>query len=128
MKKDLTTWGIDQADQIIDAIKTQMPLMTDAVIEVARYTALQHLVSSLILTILSVSLTYKFRNIFKLIHEWSVEELDGASYIFIIPIYTGLFGLFLHFGLFALCNVWNWIGIFQPKLYLAHEIIERVLK
>jgi hypothetical protein len=34
-------------------------------------------------------------------------------------------------GIFMLCNIfyiWNWIQVFSPKLYLAHEIIQKVMQ
>lgn len=30
-------------------------------------------------------------------------------------------------GFFDLTSVWNWIATFNPKLYLAHEIMQKVL-
>ncbi len=31
------------------------------------------------------------------------------------------------FGLFNFLNIWNWIAIFEPKLYIAHQIINTTL-
>lgn len=30
--------------------------------------------------------------------------------------------------LISICNVWMWVEIFNPKLYIAHQIVQQVLK
>jgi deferrochelatase/peroxidase EfeB len=53
---------------------------------------------------------------------------DSSNYLFgaLPPV---ALGLFLLMGIFCtLGNYWNYVQIFNPKIYLAHEIIQKVMQ
>jgi len=54
----------------------------------------------------------------------SWEASDGA--INIVALIFLLIG-FVIAGLFFL-NFWSWVGVFEPKLYVAHMLVKKVMK
>lgn len=54
-------------------------------------------------------------------------ELDGPVIVF--PLFGGIITIIMIIGnTITLLNVWNWVAIFEPKLYLAKQIIDSVVK
>lgn len=41
---------------------------------------------------------------------------------------TAIVGFFAAIGMYQLVSVWTYVAIFQPKLWLAKELVEKVLK
>lgn len=68
---------------------------------------------------------------YKLTKKASCNWEDGDKY-FPLNMVTGIMGILTSIWAFcsvsSLINVWLWMKLFQPKLYLAHELIKSVVK
>ncbi len=98
------------------------PDIVNATLNVIRINQAQELVFGICGLIAVISLHKKIADCFRRIKEEGRPELFIIGYGLSCVYVVGLVNMA------RLINVWNWMGIFQPKLYLAHELIEKVMK
>lgn len=117
---------IDVASQKMDAFGTKLdhlahqygPEIMNGALQVARIDALNAAVFETAYLIMCVIAIYF---VVKLTSKWAfehAEESDGWSLLAV-----GFF-TFVPLGIFFyLLNVWPYVGIFEPKLWLAHKLL-----
>lgn len=97
------------------------PDVTNAMLDVIRIDNLQSLIWGtvfLLLFILSTIFMYITTKKCLSGSDWS------GWYVLIFPTFIGsCTGLST-----TLLYIWTWVGIFQPKLYIAHLLVEKVMK
>lgn len=100
------------------------PDVVDAGLAVARVTAAQKLLYGLIAVIGSTAFFWIARYLVRKVRDENWDEFFGIGGIFI----SGALGLFFAIGgLIDLLSIWNWVGVFEPKLWIAHRILEKAL-
>jgi hypothetical protein len=106
------------------------PDVVNAGLEVARFTAIGNLIGGLGWAVFTGVLVKTGLHWAKKAKQWNDEEGDnpvvfaygmGAGCAVIGAIPAGLSALWPIF------TVWNWVGIFEPKLWIAHRILEKAL-
>ena len=104
----------------------------NAGLEVARFTAAQQVVYGVVTAVIGgAGIAYGLHFIPEGIRvgrvwsrpETSYREPDGSW-----QVVTGTFGLGIGtaasiFSAFHIIDVWAWVGIFEPKLWIAHKIL-----
>lgn len=136
--KQVTTSDAVQAKVInmLDALQTgavhigeqvvkYSPDVADAVLWVIRIDGLQTILSGLVMLILSFFCIGWAKKLITWAHKYS-EESSGVSYtgailgcgILIIPVFIAYD---------ALTNIWNYVSVFEPKLYLAKRIVSAAI-
>lgn len=126
---ELESKAVDILDKL-DAVVTQYaPEVGEAVVEAVRITSIGSLISALILIILSsilMFLTLKWATYYtlKADSESCMEEgLDPrAGFWFVSIIGHFMFAILAISAICIICDIWVWVGIFNPKLALAHQI------
>jgi phosphotransferase system glucose/maltose/N-acetylglucosamine-specific IIC component len=108
----LTGKLLDIINQVQGAVSTHSGEAVNLVLTSTRIDGISWLLGSFIFLCLSVLIGY------------SIIKYDKDNEL--IPIALGCLVLFL-FTFANLVYPWNWIQVFNPKLYLAHEIIGKVL-
>lgn len=104
-------------DQISHSIISSAPQAVDLTLSVIRVDAIMQIIWGLLLLIGSIFLFF-----IPLLHSKKDEQLEnweGIMVMFAIAIFI--------FSLFFILDFWNWIAIFNTKLALAHQIIQKVI-
>lgn len=100
------------------------PDVVNAAIEVARITALRPIIGGAVCAVVSYVL---LRFSIKAFQTAKADDWDNPVYI----VGCGFSGIISSgFGTAAaiyLFDVWNWVGVFEPKLWIAHRILEKAL-
>lgn len=124
MTTDLIT---DKALEIVNTL--QNTLMThggEAVqlgLATVRITCISYLMSSFIAMIGGVLLFVASGNFYK---KYKKDKFDDTNIT--LSIICFLIGcLFILPAIGGFGYIWNWVGIFDPKLYLAHQVIGKVV-
>lgn len=107
------------------------PDVIEATYGIIKIDNLQHILSAIILGAVCIIGYNIAANGFNREAKWRKEKerdigWQGVGYFYgcvSIAISTLLFLRILY----LIGDIWTWIGIFNPKLYIAHEIIEKVL-
>jgi hypothetical protein len=148
--------AIDKASQAADQIAAKMaelaqqygPDVVNAAVEVARISAIQSLVPPVIALALMWTVAivlFRFsRNLAEKYNKWRAlyeneretrasvtaklgyPEPDEILSNVTLTASLGL-GFLSIFPIYAITNVWAWVGIFEPKLYIAHRVLEKLL-
>lgn len=107
------------ADKLGDLAKQYGPDVVNGALEIARIDALSQLVPSIlflaVLAYFGGNATQYLRKLF--------DEGDDALAIPLLVvggIITAVLGLC---AIATVCDVWVWVGVFEPKLYLAKKIL-----
>lgn len=110
---------------MLDAIqKSAEPALSksaELALQVAHYNALQSIIYGIIPFVISI-LVFIF---FIYIAKTSERHAEGRFEILVF--YFILSGILLGIGCTFLFNIYNWIGIWNPQVYLAHEIMSKFL-
>lgn len=113
------------AIKIGEGVVKYSPDVADAALWVVRIDALENIVFWLIFFIMFLlPLVY-----IKSIWAWCVSKEYSSNESSTV---LGLIGLVASFiaaiiGFFNLTTIWNWVAVFEPKLYLAKQIISATL-
>lgn len=107
-----------------DKLVKYTPDVVDAGLWVIRIDGIQEIAIAifclLFFTIGGYWFTKKLLSIFK-------DVLDEGAIV--LAIMTGGISItFIIISITTLLNIWNWVAIFEPKLYLAKQIIKDTLK
>ncbi len=78
--------------------------------------------SSLLFALITLTVMYRKRKTI-------VEAFDDDSPAVVIATFAFGIASFIAFcaGTATLCNAWNWVAVFDPKIALAHDIVQRVM-
>lgn len=108
--------------EMVNSFNQISPKVLNIAVEITRINSLQWLIGGgLGLLILSGVFAYLANFAWK---KLNVKYDERAQVLFIFSIVlSGTSALFAGINLF---NVWNWIGVFNPTLALAHEILNQV--
>lgn len=102
------------------------PDVADAMLWVVRIDGLQQLLLGLACGVLSI-FTFKY---LKRLWVWGIDAQKNDSsepYIFIPCFGSGPFLVLWGHTYNSLFDIWNWVQVFEPKLYLAKQVITKVL-
>lgn len=114
------------AIQIGNTAVKYAPDVGEAVLAITRINSLAELVPA-ILTVIAACICFKY---YMRLWSWSKkianEECDG--FVYIVPVtFTIFYVAVTNFAVRTLIDVWLWIGVFEPKLYIAKQIVDSVL-
>lgn len=98
------------------------PDIQQALLAVVRVDALQHLVYGVVAAIV---VKWSYESIKKgcELNKQDKYSVDGAGHV-IAGVMLGVFSLVS--VTFTLLDVWCWAGLFDPKIYLAHKLLDKV--
>lgn len=106
------------ATEIGDQVVKYTPDMIQAALGVTIISGIQELIYGLIWFIVFI---YVFR--YWKTHKWTNKEAEQTKLVF-----SGIGSVICFIGTIdQLCDIWNWTAVFYPKLYIAHQIIEKAL-
>lgn len=97
------------------------PDVVDAALWITRIDGIQQVLSFIFLSALSIPFILAGKKIKKL------PSYDINGYWGVPSIFYAVAGLLLLSALNVILNVWIWIEIFEPKLYIAKQIVDKVL-
>jgi hypothetical protein len=133
--------AIDKASQAADQIAAKMgelaqqygPDVVNAAVEVARFTAAGNILSGAVAASIAF---FAFRwGTARGARAAEICRKKGDEYWASMEMPHG-FGCIVGFIAGAVCSgiaierlasIWNWVGIFEPKLYIAHRVLEKLL-
>lgn len=120
----LTEFATTQLTNLIDATKAAMPQVTKLVLDVSWANALATVVLGSILLVLGlISLTLSFKLWKKECNTDRNGQNDFPGYgISSVAFFIAAAFLFLGTA-FNLFDVWAWIGLWRPDLYLIHNLL-----
>lgn len=111
--------------EVINQIQLQViakaPAALDMALSVTRINCIINIgyfITYLLLTIISITISYKCYKNFEI----NKKEIQIPVALFSI-MFAGLFSI----GVCGYFNLWNILGIFEPKLYLAHLVMAKFL-
>ena len=109
--------------QVGGAVVKYTPDVVEAGLTVVRIDAVQSIVTGLVCLGLFVSCVLKIRECNKIECYWDSCNVPfvGISSVICLVVSGCIAAV-------CLLNVWVWAGLFEPKLYIAHKIIEGVMK
>lgn len=124
----LTDFAIEKMNSAFDTIQKAAPVVTDAVLWVVRVNLLQAIAVSLLLLLISI-ITFFIWKKFALppLKEMAKDRFDASfarSLMVILLIPSIVLALI---GVVRLANVWLWVGLWHPELYLIYETWEKVM-
>lgn len=98
------------------------PEVVDAGLAVARLTAGAELFWGLWLLVLGLVSLYILKRGYKECKDYEGEVWDSPMpFLVIIPTFVSASTIFP--ALFRFANIWNWVGVVEPKLWIAHRIL-----
>lgn len=124
---DLTTILATAAKISAEAIQNYGPIAWETTLWLVRIDRIEMLCKGfLALAILIIFQKYCYIKLW----EWAEKKArssDGTSYIPALVLTAGIY-IFSPIGvLLSLFNIWNWVGLFWPELYLAKIALDKVL-
>lgn len=121
------------SDKMVELAKQYGPDVADAALQMARVDAAQGLVKAAIILIASSAAMwlawylYKLEIPFKQNEAYSSRIDDNSEKRFFKSIAAIIIGISSSFvfvsGMIDFCNLWRWVGIFEPKLWLAKRVL-----
>lgn len=122
-EQTLESFVTDKAAQYLNALesitKQYAPDVIDAALSVVRMQGAQRLVHGVALVVCAIACGWITRKL------WAASDGDDPEKIalMIFCVVGGVFSAIL--GLARLLDIWTWVAIFEPKLYIAHALIEK---
>ena len=115
---------ISLADVIGEKMAAMGPEVAEAAMGVARIDGIAELLPAVPLMALSLSLSVMSFYCFKMSKKAKLERprLDDWD----MTAFWSAIGsvMFFALSLVQICDIWAWVAIFEPKLYIAHQAIE----
>lgn len=102
--------------------KQYTPEVIDSALMVVRISGVQEIVVGLVCLLISIFLNFVGKHFYI---KFSDDDNDDYIPAFLLS-YGGAI-VIGGFSIVTLINVWNWVAIFEPKLYLAYRVFERIL-
>lgn len=137
LTSDQTTAIMTQLAKIMDSIQNGVvtvagqaikytPDVMDAALMVIRIDNIQQLIKSFVFLVLGIILIYV---LYKQAIMYRKSDYYGKDSISMWIFFTAIPACIINpTGLIGILNIWTWVGIFQPKLYIAHLLMEKVMK
>jgi hypothetical protein len=110
----------DLMTQLTTLVQKYGGQVVDTASQVTQIESVSELVSGVVFGILAIIAGFVCRYAIKKEN----EESYGSPWIVAIVVSAVFAVIGTLFFLIQICDVWNWIGIFNPKLKLIHDIIE----
>lgn len=113
------------ADKLGDMAKQYGPEVADAALTMARIDAVNYLLISIISGVICLAL-YHF--VVRRLWVWSLgykdkeRFADGSEYIPTV-LASIVLAFFSSVVIFRLFNLWAWVGVFEPKLWIAKKVL-----
>jgi hypothetical protein len=130
----LTNKMLEIINQLQQGVISHAHDALNLMLSVTRINGIESIAIGIITLMLNIIIIKFMLNTYKKVKEYNnsitnpSEKKDHDDYI---PLYAGC-ALILFFSIPAcvclLLDIWNYIAIFEPKLYLAHQIIEKVIQ
>jgi hypothetical protein len=112
-------------DKVSNAIGTAAPNVWEAAVQNQFYSCLAELISGALCLVVTISLALTAIRLFKVMDKASYDGeffyVAGIASCAVVAVLTS------SFALMSLLYPWNWIGLFNPKAALVHEIIHKLL-
>jgi len=123
---DLASKEMDKITSALSQLAhTYGPDVVNAAVEVARVDALQGIIHWCILFVFMFA---TFMGGFCIIRNkvalW--DRYDSPTPAAVVMFFSFLFSGGFFIAILLTLDVWNFVGIFQPKLYIAHQIISSI--
>jgi len=125
----LTDFALDKMNAAFAAVQHALPTITEAALTVTRINLLQELawtVSTLLLAGGLFIISYKLFAWGKKIKAADRLNEDYLPVYIVATIVCGIGTAALIIGFVSLFNVWVWVGLFHPDLYIIHQVLEKV--
>jgi hypothetical protein len=106
------------------------PDVVNAGLSVAQYQATQQLIYGTLMCTASLGVMYAaywLLGYCKRLNEEKGQHEPREIFSVVSGLYFGLGLVLMAWGGVKLFNIWNWVGIFEPKLWIAHRILEKAL-
>jgi hypothetical protein len=94
----------------------------ETAVSLAQITALGNLLIGVSCAAAAVACVFRIRACMR---AWEHKYVDYDVPVYVLLGLGALTGALM--ALVALLDIWNWVGLFNPELYLAHRVLERVL-
>jgi hypothetical protein len=114
----------DKFNELVSAAEKATPVAINAVLTVVSINVIQNIVGGLVVLIICLVSSRYFHiyyGKYKIL-SYGDREMEGVITIasLAVAVISGLIS-----GIILL-NVWNWVGVFHPNLYLVHELVNKV--
>lgn len=128
MNEILSNKLIQISDQITNMIVAKTPAALGLMLMTARIDAISNILQSLSGLLLIALLVVGWFKLAKHIIS-KTDDFDGYRVLFEVVSLIGGFGatIFLIFCVITIADVFNWVGIWWPQIYLAHQVMGKVL-
>lgn len=115
---------VDAADKLIKAVEVYGPKATSLVLETGRVAAMQELVTGFAFAagaLIALSAAWIFLRKF-----WKINDYDdGVEAVFAASVISVLLGLLaVPTAVAYLTNVFAWVGLNHPEIYLAAKLLK----
>jgi len=117
---DATQKATELLDKLTTLAEKYAPQVYQTAIDVVQVQAIGEICLSLLCLLV---LYLSWQKILKLYKQGFFDDTDEAACV--ISCVLGLSMTFVIglFSLFSLCDIWNWVALFNPDLALAHKIL-----
>jgi hypothetical protein len=117
------------ADKLVHAIEVYGPKATELALETGRMSALNEIIQSTSAFLVGGALLFgSYKVIRTAFRKVEVEKVDEDGPWIAAGIIAGFIGvgatIALFVGFFSLLDVWPWVGISHPDIYLAHKMLK----
>jgi hypothetical protein len=103
------------------------PLAWQSAITIKRIDSIQNLIIGFILLILSLVGLKLLKQIYKIAKETDYDTYDLPGWIFGAVFGTIAYIILLIFTLTQLLDIWTWMGLFDPRIAVIHDIYLKVV-
>lgn len=115
--------GVEKLSNMLSDVAVQYgPEVVDAALTVVRITGANKIFVGLILLTLPFLFFYNLKELWK----WAGKhdkDSESGSYVLILMIGV-VCSIFTAMSFITLTNLWSWVAIIEPKLWVAHEILK----
>lgn|ERR1043166_1341375 len=103
------------------------PQVVEYALKVKVYEGISSLVEGLLALLFAIIvLTTMYRKRKAVIEAFDYAN-DNPPVIIATIVFAVLSGIALITGVITVCDTWNWVAVFDPKIALAHDIVQRVM-
>lgn len=108
------------ADKLTDLAKQYGPEVADAALQMARIDALSGLVPAIFTVAATVIVGPK---VVRNLRKWQEKDPYDPGPLILLVVSGAVAAIFNLAAIMTLLDVWRWVGVFEPKLWLAKRIL-----
>lgn len=131
MTDQITNKIVSMLDQIQAGVTNVAPQAIELVLKAITYDGISSLINSSVLFLVGCLFAGIGYKLFKLGRKQALKEYGDADMkisFYMSSLFTSGGSLLLVIiSIFQLTDYWTYVSIFDPKVYLAHEVIEKVI-